>query len=223
MVRRLCHLAANRSRTIRPAGASSAGRCRPRSARLRDWPTLGADDRPHNQPARRAQLHGGRSREAAAAAGERAGATAAAAAAEAYGRSGSERDSSDIGGWSAYESGWGAHGRSGCVRPERVWPSEFENDCSGIVGRSTYESGWSAYSRSGYESGRTGSGGRRARETNRNGSEGRTARPPCPKSDGVRDLPHRSIRRNEVSRACAEEELRELVSASDEARFAVRG
>ena len=44
--------------------------------------------------------------------------------------------------------------------------------------------------------------------------------PRVPRSYGVRDLPHHSIRRNEVFRACAEEELRELAAASDETRFA---
>ena len=45
------------------------------------------------------------------------------------------------------------------------------------------------------------------------------AEPHVPKSDGVRDLPQRSIRWNEVFLACAEE-LRRLVAAFDEARFA---
>jgi len=40
-----------------------------------------------------------------------------------------------------------------------------------------------------------------------------------PKSDGVCDLLHCSIRRNVLYRACAEEELRDLVAASAEARF----
>ena len=53
------------------------------------------------------------------------------------------------------------------------------------------------------------------------GSDRDFVAPRVPKSDGIRDLLHRSIRRNVIYRACAEEELRDLVAASAEARFAV--
>ena len=51
------------------------------------------------------------------------------------------------------------------------------------------------------------------------GSDRDFAAPRVPKQDRVCDLLHCSIRRNVLYRACAEEELRDLVAASAEARF----
>ena len=53
------------------------------------------------------------------------------------------------------------------------------------------------------------------------GSDRDFVAPRLPKSEGARDLFHRSIRRNKLYRACADEDLRDLVAASAEARFAV--
>ena len=53
------------------------------------------------------------------------------------------------------------------------------------------------------------------------GSDRDFVAPRVPKSEGARDLFHRSIRRNKLYRACADEDLRDLVAASAEARFAV--
>ena len=52
------------------------------------------------------------------------------------------------------------------------------------------------------------------------GSDLNFVTPRVPKSDGVCDLLHRSIWWNVLFWACAEEELRDLVAASGEARFA---
>ena len=52
------------------------------------------------------------------------------------------------------------------------------------------------------------------------GSDKDFVAPRIPKSDGVHDLLHRSIRQKVLFQACAEEELRNLVASSDEAQFA---